>query len=191
MNSSLVDRPPFACRLARGTIALLGDTSTGVPRGPGSGHVAGCEDCQMHFAACDDFDLALKRDALAVAQAPSGGLEQRIIRAVHQAARAEERGSAPYFSFGLAGAAACSAAAILIFQQPPTPSPVAPTERTLAITSGDRTGAAVSPAMASLLETDPLQSEVDAVISDAQSAVQFLARNFLPASVPSGSGRNG
>jgi hypothetical protein len=184
MNHIASDRPRFACRLARGALTLLGNNSTGVPRGPGAGHVATCEECQMHFAACDDFDLALKRDALAAALTPSATLEQDILRAVRQAAPPARRSAGRAMALALAGGFACAIAAVVFFQWPGADS----------LPSGPQiTGVSpvppVPPTMASLLESDPLQSEVDAVISDAQSAVQFLARNFLPSSGASGSGR--
>jgi hypothetical protein len=38
----------------------------------------------------------------------------------------------------------------------------------------------LQPRAQAILRQDPLQSEVDAMKSDARTAVRFLARNFLP-----------
>jgi hypothetical protein len=40
----------------------------------------------------------------------------------------------------------------------------------------------MQPKAMAVLEQDPLQNEVDAMKSDARSAVRFLAKNFLPGS---------
>jgi hypothetical protein len=176
MKTALADHPRFACRLARGAITLLGNNSTGVPRGPGAGHVASCEDCQMHFAACDEFDLALQCDALVAAQTPSATLEQDILRTLRQAAPPARRSAVRPMALALAGGFACVIAAVVFFQRPVTSTMVRPPD------------GPTPQNVVSLLESDPLQSEVDAVISDAQSAVQFLARNFLPSSGGSGRG---
>ncbi len=193
MKTTPPDRPRFTCRLARGAIAIFGDTTTGEPRGPGSSHVAKCEDCQVYFAACDDFDLALKRDALAVAQTPSPAMEHRIMDAVKRAGMPKRRRSntAHYLPLVSAGVAACLIA-ILALQRPATPTPVlvkkpiAEAGKPNSASNIDLAFSSIDPtAVSTLLETDPLQTEVDAVVSDAQAAVQFLARNFLlPSSTP-------
>lgn len=149
-------------------------------------------------ASQDDFESALRRDAALVRQhaAPSPELAPRVVRAVHQA-RAENATTTrstwrwPLVSF--AGAAAGALVAVAVFwtsTTPETPKPetpalanVAPVEPGTA--SAARLWTAIRPEAQALLAHDPLQSEVDALVTDARSAMHFLALNFLPeGSVP-------
>ena len=114
MKNSPTDQPRFICRVVRGCLALLGDTSGPEPRGPGAAHVAGCEDCRQFFGACDELAVALKRDAVRERRDAPAGLEQDIMRAVRRAAAEAAPVSAPRGArltwLSLAGAGACAGA---------------------------------------------------------------------------------
>jgi anti-sigma factor RsiW len=178
--------PRLTCRLVRGWVSVCGSASAGAPRGLGAGHVATCPDCQHFFRACDELDLALKRDAARHAPVPPAGLEQRIMRAVNQSA--PEPRAPRYVPLALAGAVACAALAVLVFQQRSSPTNV--TVPDVPALAANQVWTSLKPSADALLAGDPLQREVDAVVSDARSAVRFLQRNFLP-SAPEPQGRRG
>jgi hypothetical protein len=184
MKNSPENTPRLTCRLVRGCLATFGRTSDGDVRGPGASHVATCNDCQQFFSAGDAFDSLLKRDATSMMQVPPTGMEQRLLRAVREHAVAPRRGSATrYFSFALAGVAACGVAGVVWLQQPAQPAVQPKTS------AENNTLAQVSetpaPSVSALMEADPLEREVDAVIADARQALRFLEQNFLPSTTPS------
>jgi hypothetical protein len=200
MKNLTLPQPRFTCRLARGALAIFGDTANGpVPRGPGAAHVAACADCQRFFAAGDELDRALRCDAAAEWHESPADLGASILRAVRQSTPPPR----PRVHYGLwlsfAGASAAVALAFLVYQRPPPiapalpPTPVAPTVTTStsdpAIFAAARQLIAavptdlldeMRPRAEALLAQDPLQNEVEAMESDARSAVRFLALNFLP-----------
>lgn len=199
MKNSPSDQPRFTCRVVRGALSIFGDTTGREPRGPGAAHVAACEDCQQFFGACDDLTLALKRDAAREWRNAPTDLEQKIMRAVHQAAR--DATPAPSASrgawFSLAGVAACAVFAVLVYEyrtQPAAALPAGPgnvaanpvdpalvtTAQAIAAEVPGNLFAEMQPQATALLQEDPLQNEVDAITADARKAVGFLARNFLP-----------
>lgn len=132
----------------------------------------------------------MRSDAVALREAPSAGLDRRIISAVRESARPirrpERRFTGSVMAWG--GAVAVVALAIVVVQrQSPRdhgmtrPLAVAPT------TEGNAENAVTStvwgrlqPDAKALLEGEPLQREVDAFYADARSALGFLALNFLP-----------
>jgi hypothetical protein len=186
MKNSPTDQPRFVCRLVRGSVSIFGDTSTGEPRGPGASHVAACEDCQQFFGACDELAVALKRDAAREWRDAPAGLEQSILRAVNTAAREAapkpRRSSGAWMSFAAVGACAVAVTLVYQFRSP------ADTDLDALATAGQIVAAVpgdlfeqIRPQAEALLQQDPLQTEVDAVVSDARKAVSFLERNFLPA----------
>lgn len=143
----------------------------------------------------DDFESALRRDAALARQraTPSDDLAQRIVRDVHHsrvAAAQPARSSWRLPLFAFAGLAACAALAFLVLNSDSS-TPAAPDRAqdriaTAAPAPSDtarpltETWAALKPEAQALLARDPLQAEVNAVVSDARSALQFLALNFLP-----------
>lgn len=186
----------FTCRVARGALAIFGDTTGGAPRGPGAAHVAACADCQRFFAAGDELDRALRRDATGEWHEAPAGLEAAILRSVRQSAPRPAARATHGLWYPLAGAAAAVVLATLVYRPPPpaaSPAPVAPT-----VTAGTNDPAVfeaarqliaavptdlldeMRPRAQALLAQDPLQQEVDAVKSDARAVVRFLALNFLP-----------
>src|SRR4051812_38378439 len=105
MKTNTAPQPRFVCRVIRGWRSLFSDSNSGAPRRFDAGHVASCEDCQRFFCACDELDLALKRDATREVQVVPTGLEQRIIRAVNLAAPEPRSRPARYVPFAFVGAA--------------------------------------------------------------------------------------
>ncbi len=178
MKNSADVSPRFTCRVVRGGLSLFGDTSRSVPRGAGASHVAACEDCRKFFGSINQFELALKRDATHLNHGPTLGLEQRIVRAVNLSTPEPQSLAARHISFTLAGVAACAGLTLLFLQQQsPPPRPATPSNPIIA---ADNVWTLLKPSADALLSGDPLQLEVDAVVSDARSAVRFLERNFLP-----------
>jgi hypothetical protein len=140
MKTTTHESPRFTCRAARGLLATFGRTDAGIPRGPGSAHVATCEDCQAFFATCDELDLALTRSAAREWSEPPANLEQNILRAVRlDAAEASRLDSEPGKSaaprlapWTLTGAVACAAFALVALQDrfvPVRPIETAPVAR--------------------------------------------------------------
>ena len=198
MKNPTITQPRFTCRLVRGCLAVFGDTATGVPRGPGATHVAACADCQQFFATCDELERALKVDATRQWHDAPAGLEQNIIRAVHLSVSPVAPRNTRVAWMSLAAAAACALVAVLVYQQRTAPGVSATTVRKdLAVSGVDSATLAAAreiiatvpgdllaqmqPQAQAILQQNPLQNEVEAMKSDARSAVRFLALNFLPA----------
>jgi hypothetical protein len=188
MNTS-ASSPRLSCRLVRLRAALGGDPAR-------SAHVAGCADCQRHFAAVSAFDAALRRDTARNRAEIPAGLDRGILRAVAEsrlAPPAAEKSSGA-FAWLAGGALAAAAAVALVFalRSPATaPGGVAAVEPPPAAGSAGARVAATEQALPSvpvldlptaetLVSRNPLQSEIDQVYSDAQYALRFLAMNFLP-----------
>jgi hypothetical protein len=182
MNSAVAPSSRFACRVTRGWISVFGNESSALR----SAHVASCPDCQAFFSAGDELESALRRDAAAERALPPESLEADILRTVHASARPARRSfMLPVFS--LCGVAAAIAAAIMVMQ--PSTGPQASPEEIkgakFAVDSiPDNLFAELRPQAQAILNQDPLQNELDAVVSNARSAVHFLARNFLPSDAP-------
>ena len=182
MKNNPTPAPRLTCRLARGAIAIFGDTTAGEPRGPGSAHANACADCREYFAACDSLESSLRRDATRDWHEAPAGLEQNILRAVRQAAPAPRRTRPVWLA--LAGAAACALAAVVFFQdgfspaRPPV-TDVKPAEVVVAV-SPQQIWNNLKPSANAVLAADPLQKEAAAVAADARTALNFLAQNFLP-----------
>jgi hypothetical protein len=188
MKTPAAHHPPLICRIGRGWMSVFGDATAGEPRGLGAGHVATCDDCRRFFSACDELEFALKRDAARHAPVVPTGLEQRIVRAVYLSAPEPHPRSTHFVPFALAGAAVCVALAVFVFQRRfSPPRAAAPTNFVIV---ADDVWTSLKPSANALLSGDPLQNEVDLMVSDARSAVRFLERNFLP-SPPEPQGSSG
>jgi hypothetical protein len=175
----------WSCRVVRGWRSVFGENANGA--GFGSTHIASCPECQRFFAACDDLELTLRNDAARNIAAPAAALEQRILRAVRQTAAEPRprRGNGPILLF--AGVAAAFA---IVFGRLENVGPGSMrdtgTNRAGAVASGaTQAPSADISSLNAILATDPLQHEVDSVYADAQSAIRFLALNFLPATAES------
>ena len=184
--------PQWSCRFVRGWASWLGARD----RGMSARHIAGCPACREFFAATDALDAGLRRDAGRVSQAPSSDLEERIMREiVRPLAQTERRPARRGWALAGAGVAAAIMFMSAFFRArhnvtPPSGTVAVHAPRpTLTAPTAIANGTLTLPAnVSTLLAQDPLQGEVKSVYADAQSAVRFLALNFLP----SGNGsRNG
>lgn len=186
-------RPRLTCRLVRKWAAAFGDPASRQPHGLGSRHLETCADCQAFFSACDDLDASLKRDASTFTQAPVAGLDDRILRAVRMSEPPPRRAHTRALTLSFAGAAACAAVAVFFFQRHNEDDaathlaehgslPSVADMMVAADALSDRLWNSLKPSAQALSDQNPLQQEIDLVYSDARSALDFLARNFLPSS---------
>ena len=180
MSSPKSNRRPLVCRWTRFR-AALSDNPTFTARG----HCTTCADCRDFFAATDQLETSLRRQAILTAPAPAT-LERRIMNAVQHSPR-EERRRPRQFSWVLGGLTAAAAAAVIVIRIQPirpaqTPEPAASIDDVLIVAQElpKQWFATLQPNAVKLLETNPLQQEIASVSSDARSALSFLALNFLP-----------
>lgn len=184
MKNNPTQAPRLTCRLARGAIAIFGDTAAGEPRGPGAAHAATCADCREYFAACDFLESSLRREATRDWHEAPAGLEQNILRAARQATPAPRRARPVWLV--LASVTACALAAAVFFREqlvtnlPPAIVDSKPVEVASAV-SAQQIWNNLKPSANAVLAADPLQKEADAIAADARTAMDFLALNFLPA----------
>ena len=180
MNTTPV-RPRFYCRLVRLSSA------------PGrvSRHAEGCADCRQYFLTSTRLESALRRDAVRFAPPAPAGLERGIMQAIRSAAPAPvpARSRHGWFAGVSVATAAAVALAVVVVQHPPRVQPVtvavkSPTPEV--VIPGESISTrfinAVVPPATTLVAATPLQNELDSVYSDARSALDFLALNFLPSS---------
>ncbi len=182
MKTTPSSRPRLFCQVVR-------RWSVVVDRG-GAPHAASCADCRAYFAATQDFEAALRRDAGAWAQlapTPSVGFEQRVAKAVARAkAPATVIRSHTWHGAWAAAASLAVVAALVVFRPASGPTPddlrakdALGTGAVQAVSRG--LVETVIPTTGALVANNPMQREFDAIYSDARSALGFMALNFLPA----------
>ena len=195
MKSSPPNAPRFVCRLVRWRIALFGQEGQERSALAHSKHVVSCPECCAYFSATQQFESTLRRSAVRQPTAFPEGLEQRIVHAV----RAAEPTSRPVRSrrkimLAFGGLAAGAALALFVIQRAPESGQgnLAVNEH---VTDSDARAivaaaqalpqqlwSTLQPTAEKLTEQNPLQTELNSVYSNAQSAVSFLELNFLPSS---------
>ncbi len=174
MNTSPPTNSSFRCTVAR----IFGH----------DGHAASCPDCQAYQTAALALETALRRDAFGNRPPFDPRLNDRVVDAL-RAARQDVRPSRSYtgiLSFG--GAAVAAMVAAFAFRLWTSPEEVQTELATADVTQlvadagslSKRLWQAVEPSAAALADHSPLQEEIESVYSDAQSALSFLAVNFLP-----------
>ncbi|MEO5960063.1 MAG: hypothetical protein ABIZ49_02505 [Opitutaceae bacterium] len=196
MSTSTSHPPRLVCRLVRRWAAVGGNPEA---RSLGSHHIAHCPDCARFFAAVQTLDFSLKRDAARYSAPIPTGLEERITRAVQRSTVAgvpsvnSQRSGArrTSFAFGTIALAGVAAAvlAVVFLPKPVTPSSEVAPRGVLVNTTpsagveplGNRFWNSLPSSASEVLNRNPLEEEAAAVYADAQSAVRFLAMNFLPA----------
>ena len=182
MNSEQSNRPKLVCRVTRWRAALLDHSASAV-----HGHGARCADCQTYFAAASQLETALRQNAPALAAIAPGTLDSRIINAVQRSQRQERRSSHP-MAWLVTGLGVTAAAMVLLVQMN-KPQPRVNQEHFASVAEvldlanelPERLST-LQPDALRLLEANPLQTEITLVRLDAQSALNFLALNFLPSS---------
>jgi hypothetical protein len=149
--------------------------------------MATCPACREYFAASAALDERLRAAAPRLAQALPQGFEQRMERALaphtRKPAAASDSGSPWVFWSFLGSIAAAAVVAFVLFRPVDVPSSgpgIAENPPLLAPVAGMRPTS--SDVLLGLAGANPLQREIDHVYADAQSALRFLALNFLPAS---------
>ena len=179
--SSPINRLPLLCRATRVRAAWFSQPDSNVSR-----HCATCADCRAYFSTTDQLETRLRHDAPARTTNVPGSLESRILRAVHHS-QFQERRPHRHLFWGLAALASAAVIAVTTLQlQRPAPqetsAPAGTVEDVLAVASElpKQWFATVQPGATKLLEENPLQLEIASVSSDARSALDFLAMNFLP-----------
>jgi hypothetical protein len=184
MKTSTESHPRLVCRLIRSWSAVTGD-----PSSPGavSRHADHCPACQAFFAASSALDERLRAAAPRHMQSLPAGFDQRLEHALARATRASasSESNSRWVLWSLFGSLAAAAALVFVLLRPAANSPegleiaVTPDrpENRVAL-GGPSSGEVILETMA----VNPLQQEIDHVYSDARSALQFLALNFLPAS---------
>jgi hypothetical protein len=187
MNAPNESHPRFLCRVIRAWSAVAGDPSSGVA----ARHAGHCPACQEYFAASSTLDARLRAAAPRHAQPLPAGFEQRLEHALARANRAPtmpESGSR-WVVWSLAGSLAAAAVLTFVLLRPTEVRPAlgeTPVANSSEQVPPPTLVASAPSSGAVLLETidaNPLEREIDHVYSDARAALQFLALNFLPASV--------
>lgn len=194
MKTTSTSRSRLTCRVVRAWSVLGGAPRKGAP----ARHVAGCPECRAHFAAESELEARLRRAAPHHLQPLPDGFEHRMERALAAAARedrAPARPATPWLALGsaFAGVAAVIVLAVFLMRPADRPAssdavadaaadPKAVLEESMQVAQAlnDRFWNDVAPTATSFVRENPLQQEMSAVYSDARSALQFLARNFLP-----------
>jgi hypothetical protein len=181
------DTPRFVCRVTRGWISTFGQAGAA----DHNGHVAHCEDCQAYFAADDELERMLRRQAVGERAQPSPMLESKILHAVRRStAPVPHRAAMPWLSF--AGAAAALVLGVVVLRNGnqnvpgitnPTGSAPKPEEVVDYIIKSIPADlfTEMRPQAEAILNQNPLQDELSAVTENARGAVRFLAKNFLTA----------
>ena len=191
MKSSPSDAPRFLCRIVRWRNALSGREGKDVLAQ--SRHVASCPECRNYFAAAQELETTLRRGAGRRPTDLPEGLEQRIVYALRTAEPVLRPARLPrnaVLTFG--GLAAGAALAFFVMRRAPESArgdlavnghvsdsdvrAIAAAARALPF----QVWSTLQPTAEKLTEQNPLQTELNSVYSNAESAVSFLELNFLP-----------
>ena len=198
-------QPPLACRVARAWSAWREtDAATATPApGPAAKHVAGCPDCAQHFAALVALETGLGQEARALASQEIElplGMEDRIWSAVRPVVRERRVSPVRRWLPTALGAAAAIALTAVVWTRVGSDDAVTPIAQGNATAvefgANDLQQLAASietlsqkvlnaPAIAQVAAQQPgsLDSELQALRSDATGALRFLERSFLPSTM--------
>jgi predicted anti-sigma-YlaC factor YlaD len=179
------------CRQYRRIIARSVDANAALP-GPAQEHVRNCPACREHYESEIKVARQLSADAEAQRVSPSPFLHARIMASVAGSRRETAQRPMPWRLGGFVGlATACVVVAIsfwLAHQPPPKGTVHVAAASGSAATQFSFTGQL--PDQARLREwtaklDEPLETEMKLVVSDARTAMNSLAANFLPGEVRS------
>ncbi len=178
----------WSCRIVRlwGAVAATPPAKGGL----GHRHLAGCAACQRWAAANDELATALRRDARRTNAVPPD-LTQGIMQAVRSSrVPANDRSASARAPWALVAAVTCLAATVALWTQWHATDRAAG-EPTVAVSdtavdsaqvaaNGVSTWSGVVAPITDVIKEESLEAEAKSVYADAQSAVRFLALNFLP-----------
>lgn len=192
MKTNDLNPTRFACRIVRWSNALAGGAGGEIRKF--SAHGATCADCQKFFAVQAQLESELRFAAGEMGDRPEDDFEERILRGVRKvrpAARPTVRFGHPLIP--LAGVVAGVVFAIILLGRiPPKPTgtgqPLVAGPGVIAPAAPENSWTWNMPdSLRVAVKGNPLQNELESVYSDAQSALNFLALNFLPTAAPDGS----
>lgn len=185
-------RKTFSCRLVQGWAAWSGGDHPDQGNGFVATHVGRCDCCREHFARNAELEGLLRREGVQARSILSSEIDAHYLRNIRNSADASRQPAAAIrpAMLWLSGCAAALAVLVAITQMrsPNTdlvliePADQAEEWSETVVISADGWWTDLRPSAGDLLEAEPLQREVDAVVSDARSALGFLALNFLPGS---------
>ena len=157
-----------------------------LPGGRDGVHGRTCAGCREFFEEQAAWETRLRRSAGLRREPKPAGLDERILAALTDAAPARRFSGSAVVAF--AGGAAVLGAALLLFLRLPAGAPGGPVAPAFAVSPAPAPAAAAPDLLARLprpaarlLAENPLQDEAAFIYEDAQSALHFLALNFLPA----------
>lgn len=184
-QKSTASSPQLTCRVVRFWSLACRDNAQ-------PDHLRTCEACRAYFLASHQLDTVLRENSFSVQVEMPSNLEHRVMRAVHSYAPLTPASRQPsrVFSYALAGSAAALAVVTIAYfysgaHSHPSPASeyaadVAQVVASVRAFPANLTQKIQAPAQR--LNENPLQREVQNVYSDAESALNFLAVNFLPGS---------
>ena len=190
-SAAAIEKPRLVCRTIR-----LWSVVSGQPQ---SRHATTCAECRNYFAAIQDLESGLRRDAAVANSSPApSDFAQQIIRTVRmEASDSVHRSSSArskWWTFG--GLAIATSLALLVSLQFAPRSENRLVANPSAAESAEVIVSAVQslsnelvdsviPSAGELVATNPLQQELGLVYADVRSALDFLALNFLPTAAAS------
>jgi|GEM_PF-4396746 len=163
---------------------------------PPAHHLATCESCRQFLVSSEQLQLGLRREAMSAVPTAATELEQRLIEAIRFSPPATHEASPQHRGFLTLTVAGGAAALVLagLWHYHLTPfygqQTAGPTEYTAEVAAlvaavrsipSDLSRNLEAPAT-QLAADNSLGREVENVYSDARSALNFLALNFLPTS---------
>jgi hypothetical protein len=154
-----------------------------------TGHVSHCEECQAFYRAEALLEQRL-RSSIPTAADP-GDLAERIVRSLpKQAAAVPQRRFLPATLLAVAGSLAVFAFAFYLVRPRPQQNIHTQGANVVAVdvnglvegvdTLGSRLAGTVGPSAEKIVVDNPYTQELASMKTDARSALNFLAMNFLP-----------
>jgi len=175
----------FICSVVRQWASLGGKS--------GGWHIDSCPDCRQFFAGSQAIERTLVRDAELGRTTLPEGLDRRIAQAVARSRQSRQpvrsRRRAAIVGIGAACAASLAVLVGMKFSGPTRLLSDAPATLSQAETVQLASDVvklpgtlwdSVKPSATAVWQAEPLRREATDLVSDAKSAIGFLAANFLP-----------
>jgi hypothetical protein len=173
------------CWYYRKVISRSADDDTPLPPAA-KAHIAECDDCRRFFQVEHEIVRRLSAGAAAQKQSqPPPFLQARIMARIASAQPAAPRASNPFLRYWPAALAfACVVLTIVLLRPGSNPSPGQTARvQSLKLVENAASVGWSDPALLTGLATNldqPLETEMHAVLQDAQGAATALADNFFP-----------